>query len=354
MALRWLLRGAALAGTAVVLLQQFVGGFPLLPRQGWGVPFLVVAALAVALAVGLLMPRAAGQLGRHPDLLVPLGLLTFTDGALGWLQLLPALATLLTSARAVNLLGIGFSLSAGFVLVILLHVAYAAWVTVLILDVVRADRADPVGALAGLGRWFLRVLALESLGWVVLFAGVALAIALAATGGIVLALGVIGVWSLVWNLSTAALLPVALDGRLRLGEALVRGIRASWEGVGRWGLAVVVQLLLLGLVTFLYLSYTETTPAGYTTHTSTNWSVNGFWTGGYENGCRWYDKLMEALQAPKWAPVATSLGLIFGVLAVVVKLHITGRLPVRTPEVPAPPYPLRGNQEEAASRSEEA
>jgi SAM-dependent methyltransferase len=324
---RPLLRGVALLGTAAVLLQEVVSGFPLQPRQGWGVPLLILATLAVALATGVLMARAAGRLLRHPDLLVPLGLLTFTEGALGWVQRIPAAATLLASAKPMMLLGINLALSAGFVLSILLHVGYAAWVTLLILDVVRSDRADPVDAAARVPRWFPRVLALESLGWVVLFAGVALAIALAPVGGIVPALIVIGGWSLAWNLSTAALLLTALDGRLRIGEAIVRGLRVSWDGLRRWGMVVVVQLLLLGFVTFLYLSYTETTPGGFTTHTSTNWSVNGFWTGGYENGCRWYDKLMEALAAPKWPPVATALGLVFGVLAVLVKLHVTGLLP---------------------------
>jgi hypothetical protein len=341
------LRLIAVVGTAAVLLQELVSAFPPQPRQGWGVPFLLGAALAVAVVVGLLLPRAAGRLWRHPDLLVPLGLLTLADGALGWLQRLPGAAALLTPARPVNLLGIGLTLSGGFVLGILLHVAYAAWVTTLVLDAVRAGRADLVGGLAGLRRWFVRVLTLETIGWAVLFAGVALGIALAAAGGFALAVVVIGAWGLVWNLATAALLLVALDGRLGFGEALGRGIRVSWAGVGRWWQAVVAQLLLLGFVTFLAVSYTETTPGGYTTHNSTNWSVNGFWVGGYENGCRWYAKLMEALAAPTWAPVASALGLLFGALALVIKLHIAARLPVTAPldEAPATEVPPQGDGE---------
>jgi hypothetical protein len=96
-------------------------------------------------------------------------------------------------------------------------------------------------------------------------------------------------------------------------------------------------MLLLGFITFFALSYTESTSGGYTTHSSTNWSVNGFWTGGYENGCRWYDKLMEALAAPRWPPVATALSLVFGVLAVVVKLHVTALLPGTAPAGTGPP-----------------
>src|SRR5262249_29884163 len=140
---------------------------------------------------------------------------------------------------------------------------------------------------------------------------------------------------------------VALDGRLGFGEALGKGIRVSWAGVGRWGPAVGGQLLLLGFVTFLAVSYTETRPGGYPTPHSTHWSREGFGVGGYENGCRWYAKLMEALAAPTWAPVATALGLLFGALAVVIKLHIAARLPVTAPldKAPVTEVPSQGDGE---------
>jgi hypothetical protein len=333
-------RGVAAAGTALVLAQQVVGSFPLQPRQGWGLLVLLLAVPAVALTVAALMPRAAGRLYRHPDLLVPLGVLVLADGLLGWLLLLLPPASVLTRAAAVKVLGIGLSLSASFVLSVLLHVAYATWMTALILDVVRLDRADPARALGALRAWFLRVLALEFFGWAGLFAGVAVAIALGPVA-LALAVVVIGAWSLAWNLATAALLPAALDGRLSFGQALARGVRLSLAGAGRWWPAVVAQLLLLGLVTFIAVSYTESRPGGYTTQSRTNWGVNGFWTGGYESGCRWYDKLMEALDAPKLAPVSTALGLVFGVLAIAVKLHIADRLPAPAAAGPgAPPGPL--------------
>ena len=51
-------------------------------------------------------------------------------------------------------------------------------------------------------------------------------------------------------------------------------------------------------------------------------NVNGFWTGGYESSCRWYGKLCEVLQVSQVSSLSTILGLLFGVLAIVVKLHI--------------------------------
>jgi hypothetical protein len=54
--------------------------------------------------------------------------------------------------------------------------------------------------------------------------------------------------------------------------------------------------------------------------------VNGFWVGGYENGCRWYGKLAETTEAPPLTVLATALGLLFGVLAVGVKLTVVHKL----------------------------
>jgi hypothetical protein len=111
---------------------------------------------------------------------------------------------------------------------------------------------------------------------------------------------------------------VALDARLSFGEALRHGIQVSWRAKERWWLPILAQMMLLGLFTFISVSY-----AG---HSKTNWSANGFWTGGYENECCWYGKLMEALEAPKVAVISTALGLVFGVLAVAVKLRIVEEL----------------------------
>jgi hypothetical protein len=64
----------------------------------------------------------------------------------------------------------------------------------------------------------------------------------------------------------------------------------------------------------------------FTTRTTTNWSVNGFWTGGYENECRWYDNLMEAAEAPPLPLISSLLGMLFAVLAIAVKLRIVTEL----------------------------
>jgi hypothetical protein len=105
-------RGVA-AGTALVLAQQAASACSRSSPARGGIPVFLLAVPAVALTVAALMPRAVGRLYRHPDLLVPLGVLVFAEGLLRWLLLLPPVA-LLTRASLVKLLGIGLSLSASF------------------------------------------------------------------------------------------------------------------------------------------------------------------------------------------------------------------------------------------------
>ena len=173
-----------------------------------------------------------------------------------------------------------------------------------------------------MARWFLRVFGLEFIGWGVLFAGLACAIALAPLA-LPLALLFMGSGSLLWNLATAALLPVALDERLRFWEAFRFGVIASWRNVWRWWPVVVAQMLLLGWITFFAISYTDSKPGSSSTQSKTDFSVNGFWTGGYESDCRWHGKLMQVVEAPPLAFVSTMLTLVFGMVAVAIKLRIS-------------------------------
>ncbi|OAI54375.1 hypothetical protein AYO44_03645 [Planctomycetaceae bacterium SCGC AG-212-F19] len=315
----------ALVGVAVVLIQETIAAFPWQPRQEAGLLVLAIAVPLVLVTLSWGMPDAWLQLRRHPDLLVPLGILTLAEAVVGWLTLVPALGALLAPSKQLQFAALSFTVSVSFLIVIALNVAYGAWVTVMILNVARADQADLVTSWSSCLRWFLRVLGLEFIGWAVLFAGLAVGLMLAPIS-MVLALPVIGIGALVWNLATAALLPVVLDARLSFWQALGTGIRVSWANKGRWWKPVLMQMALLGWLTLVVVSYSESTARGYSSHNNTNWAVNAFWTGGYENGCRWYTDLMKALNAPKVTVIATLLGLVFGVLAIGVKLTIASQL----------------------------
>lgn len=328
---RLFLRLIAVFGVIVVLLQEAITAFPLKPRQEYGLIVLVFATPIVLFTIAFGLPSAWRTLIRHPELLIPLGILTLAEAVVGWLMLVPTVAQVLSPSKQFQIAAISLSVSGGFLLSIALNVAYGAWTTTMILQAARQEPIDPAKSFSSCWRWFLRVLGLEFIGWVVLFAGLALGLALAPVS-MVLAIPVIGILALIWNLATAALLLVALDKQLGFGHALRTGIRISWANKGRWWKPVVAQMLLLGWVTLIAVSYSESTSRGYTNHSSTNWAVNAFWTGGFENECRWFGGLMKAVNAPKLAVISTILGLVYGVLAIAVKLTIAERLGLRSQE----------------------
>jgi len=239
------------------------------------------------------------------------------------------LAAVLTPAWALKILSLSFSLSLAFGVQVFLGIVYAGWTTALIIQAVTRNRVEPIEALAVSRRWFWRVFFLELIGWGVLFLMLAVAIAIG-TASLAFAVLLIAICSLIWNLATAALLPVALAERRSLGASLGKGLQVSWRKKSQLWLPVVTQMVLLGWATFIYVSYSSSPrPGSFTTNTKTNWSVNGFWTGGYENNCRWYAKLMETVEAEPLPLISSLLGMLFAVLAIAVKLRIVAALPER-------------------------
>jgi hypothetical protein len=151
-----------------------------------------------------------------------------------------------------------------------------------------------------------------------------------------LALVPLAVFGVAWNFGTAAVLPVALAGEGGFWQSFRAGVAASLGGLGKWWLLLLTQMLLLGLVFFYYSS-----GGG---HTNVSWSVNVFWTGGYEDDCRWYAKLAEAVHIPKLPFVETLLTLLFGAFAAAIKLAIVQRLHSES-QTAAPPAPTGMGQD---------
>jgi hypothetical protein len=316
------LRIVGLLGTGAVVLWQVVALRHMESRQEWGFGLLILAGLALALTLRLVLPAESRRLLRRKDILIPLGLYIPASALLPALATIPALAAVLNPAWTLKILSISLGLSVAFLIQMMLAVIFAGWTTTLVLQAVREDAVDPMRALSQIGRWLLLVLATEFIGWAVLFAGVAIAIALA-TVSIGLALILIAVASLVWNLATAALLPVVVAKRGPFLAALREGIQMSWSRMRRWWLPVVLQMILLGWVTFIHVSFSSSPgPGSVTTQTRTNWQVSGFWTGGYENTCRWHGELMKALEVEPLPLITILLELMFAVLAIAIKLRI--------------------------------
>lgn len=123
-------------------------------------------------------------------------------------------------------------MSVGVVLELLLWIAFVGWTTNLVIQANRQDRIHLGKALASLPRWFLPMLAVELFGWGVLLVCLAAALALGSVS-IVFVLVVIGVWSLIWNLLTAALLLVVTVDQRPFFTRFREGLRLSWRKMGR-------------------------------------------------------------------------------------------------------------------------
>ena len=335
------LRRVALVGLATVLLVDFILSLRLQVGLGLGVVMLSVFPIAVALVSLVLMPHAVGALFRNKDLLVLLALVTVVGRVLEWLAAAPILGALLTPSFPLRLLNLSFGISLSFLLRVALAVAYATWMTAAVLELVGAGNADPCGVLtAALGR-FWRVLGLEFIGWAAVMGATAALILLMPVLGF-LALVPMLVFTVAWNFATAAVLPVAWRGAAGFWTSFRAGVAASLANVGKWWLPVTAQMLLLGLVFFYY--------GGAGGHTNVRWSVNAFWTGGYEDECRWYGKLAEALHTSKLPFVETLLSLLFGAFAVAIKIAIVQRWQPEAPPVMPPAAPRGMSTDEGEPR----
>ena len=312
------LRRVALVGLAMVLLVDFVLSFRLHTGLGLGVIMLMVFPLAVGLVSLVLMPKAIGTLFGHLNLLVPLALVVVANKLLDWLCAAPVLGAVLNPSLPLHLFTFSFGLSVGFLVRIALAAGYATWMTAALLELVRNGNGDPCQGLPAVPGRFWRVLGLEFLGWAAVMIATSFLILLFPVLGF-FALVPLAVFGVVWNFVTAAVLPVAFEGREGFWLSFRAGFSASLANLGKWWLLLLAQMLLLGLVFFYY--------SGGGGHTNVSWSVNVFWTGGYEDDCRWYGKLAEVCHSSKLPLVETLLTLLFGTLAVAIKVAIVQRLP---------------------------
>jgi hypothetical protein len=323
----------AFLGTSLILLWEAASVPQLKPRQSAGFIILALAVLSVWLMLILSLSDATERLRRYADLLVPLGLFVTVSTAFNALVAVPALAAMLAAPWSVKLLTLSLSLSVGLVITYLLRVIYVGWTTALIFQVVVQGQIDVVSPVAIMGRWFWRALALELFGWGVLLAVSAVALAVGAMS-LTFALVLLGVTSLSWNLLTAAVLPVALADTRSFWPALRHGLSVSRSGMRKWAGLVIAQMVLLGWITFIHVSYTtyETDRSGSeyssskTEKTNTNWGVNSFWTGGYADNCKWHESLMKSLESEPLGLIERLLTLSFAVLAIAIKIKIISDL----------------------------
>ncbi|HEX5218897.1 MAG TPA: hypothetical protein VFZ59_04970 [Verrucomicrobiae bacterium] len=318
------LRLVALIGLAIVLLVDLISSLRVTGGLGLGIVLLIVMALAVGLTALVLMPEAAGALLRNKDLLLPFALTLVVGKLLEWISAAQFLGTTLKSSLPLRFISVSFPISLMFVLHIALAIAYATWMTAALLDFVRTGNSDPVRALSEVPKRFSRIMGLEFIGWVIVMVVTSMLLQLMPLmgGWALLPMAAFGV---MWNFATAAVLPAGFAMEGGFWRSFRAGVGASLGYLSKWWLLLLVQMALLGLV-----FYYQSSSGG---NTNVSWSVNVFWTGGYEDECRWYGKLAEVMHAPKLPLANTLLTLLFGGFAIAIKLAIVQRL---QPTAPSP------------------
>jgi hypothetical protein len=311
------LRLVALIGLAMVLLIDLISSLRVQGGLGWGSVLFIVMTSAVALTALVLMPKAAGALLRNGDLLLPFVLTLVAGNLVEWISAAQFIGTALKSSLPLKFISLSLPFSLMFVLHIVLAVAYATWMTAALLEFVRTENNDPCRVLSEVPKRFSRIMGLEFIGWITVMVITAMLLQLMPVMGGV-ALLPMAAFGVMWNFATAAVLPVGFATEGGFWRSFRAGVGASLGYLGNWWLLLLVQMALLGLV-----FYYQSSSGG---NTNVSWSVNVFWTGGYEDECRWYGKLVEIMRTPKLPVVDTLLTLLFGVFAVAIKLAIIQRL----------------------------
>jgi hypothetical protein len=193
-----------------------------------------------------------------------------------------------------------------------------------VVEVVRTGNGNPCQVLPTMPRKLWRMLGLILINWVAILAvSTAVLLMMPALGFV--ALLVMFVAAVLWNFATAAVLPVAWTAESGVWQSFRAGVSASVANAHKWGLLLLTQMLLLGVI---FIWYSQSSDG----HSNLSWSVNAFWTGGFEGDSRWYAKLADTMNLKTLPLVETLLSLLFGALAVAIKIAIVQRLP----QEPAP------------------
>lgn len=299
-----------LAGYAWWFGEACYSSFPLESTDAWSFGAALALLLVVPLCAFLFLREGCRALVRNPGLLLPRGILALISAVLGWAVAWQAFYRITT----LDFLGITLSLSAFFVLLLALHVLYAAWVTRTLLE----GDAPPAATFDRFWRDVPRTALVMLAGQVGVLGGASLALAAGPQGGLLLIPAV----GFLWNGLTYAALPACLAAdSLRAG---VRATLAAARSPRIWGI-LLLHSLLSGAVIYLYASGTRVSDDGRTrtVFTREGWYTQAEWLGAYEDNFHWHDKLMANVVEGRALPLAVFwLGILGAAFAIVVKAEV--------------------------------
>ncbi len=305
--------------------------FPLKDREEYGFIILFAALVLVPLAAVLTMREGFVLITKKPQILIPIGILYLANLLIDLMGHIPLISFMVKPFYQFLLSPLKSDFSLVFIIGVFFAVCYAVWQTSLVITCVGRDECNPWNEFGRIFNFFFRVFVTLARGWLVLFV-LFLPRMLFEGKMMIVFIIFLAIASLVWNLITYAVLPVALlNNNLDFMKAFRLGIKISVENLKSLWLPVLTYMLLLGFVVFLYVSYTTSTNGSVHTYKNTVTNVNAFWIGGYENQCKWYSDHQKALKSNKIAIISDMLGAIFLVLSVCLKITIVSRLVYKKP-----------------------
>lgn len=263
------LRRMAVLGPLLILAIDLQRDLPWQPRQEYALVVLALTVLATGVTLRWSLRGETRRIREHLDLLVPLGLYVFAEQLLAWVVLVPFVGRIMEPGWDVNILALSFTLSVNLVVVIVLSVMHAAWTLALVCQATEGRPVDLMEGLDQVRRRFWRVFGCMAVSLVVFFLGVALVIAACKTA-LTPGLFLIGLGTVALNFVTAGLLLRAVSRpELPFWTGFREGLAVSWRHQRRWWVPLLVQMEIVGLITYVTLSFSY--DGGYSR--VANWAV---------------------------------------------------------------------------------
>ncbi|MEZ6009206.1 MAG: hypothetical protein R3F05_15775 [Planctomycetota bacterium] len=322
------MREATSAGRGILVFVGLAGlaALRLMDVEEWPAPRPLTLAVAGGVVVGAALLvfglRASRETLRLGHLL-PWVVTSLTFVGIDYLTAWPLMAGWNENLLVLEAANVAINVSLALLVGILLWAVHASWATRML------DDARQGVARSGAARWARvladvpRTLLLLFVGWGGVFGLVILlGLATGPRGGGAWIVAALAVGVTVWNVLTAALLPVGLAHPGTALQGLRAGLAAGLRVARRTVVPVVVQCALLGIFILLSLDVSDRRGNSTTHNERTILYVHGVSTAGYESDSKWDEQVQDAYdEAPiPWIDFVTTFAML--VVAYAVKLHV--------------------------------
>lgn len=332
------LRITAIAGTISALVYEILSVNTLRLNQHYSFYALVLVALIVGVSVFVLKKSVLTVL-KNPDLLVPVGIYISVDYLIGFFgQAAPFIG--FQNGRF-NWSGLGFSVLFTSILQFASAVCFTGWMTRVLLRFLQTDKVELFHAFDNIKWWFPRTLGAIIIGWIPLYILLFIFIPFYTVRGfgdksfLLLMIIFIGIFALIWNVLTSAVLSNVLWTATNFVQAVIDGVRLSWKNKEKVIFPIVLLMLASGWITYISATYEipenptvfgENT--GYTSNVKSNFNIatQFIWTADYPEKSEWHKIMMKTVEEQPLSSVDLRIKIIILFLSLVVNLSVIGAI----------------------------